>query len=196
MEIRVINYKSSHMDKARTLSIPEGLVYIIGNNGSGKTLLLDAIAGLSKTKSGAVIGNKDNIYLNQSTYFSDKLKTKELLGFTYLLDGKCKGEKDFFEFIIQNLESSLIDEIRKILNKRWGILSGGERKFIYALIILSIERKCYIMDEPFAYVDYDKKKVLIDIIKKKLRDGKSVIVTSHEHMEDMEALHPYKIVLD
>ena len=63
---------------------------------------------------------------------------------------------------------------------QWGMLSGGERKFLYTAILMSIDREWYILDEPFAYVDKSKKKVIWAIINQKIKDGKGIILTSHE----------------
>ena len=193
MNIVVEKVKLSHIDKIINVTIPNGLVYIKGANGAGKTLLLDTIAGLVKNKKGRVYGNENIIYINQSTYFSDKLKTKNLLEFTYYLDGARNNKKEFVAFLKDFLDSSHIGDILEMLEKRWGILSGGERKFIYSVIALSISKDWYIMDEPFAYVDDCRKNILIDIMKARLSEGKNIIITSHETFEAMESLNPYII---
>lgn len=194
MEIR--NVKLSHIDKDINMIVPSGLVYISGKNGAGKTLLLDLIAGLEKLKKGEIVGNENVIYINQSTYFSDKLRVKNLLEFTYFLDGCKRNKEHFIQFAQNTLDKGQIEKLDSLLEKRWGVLSGGERKYIYALIVLSIPKEWYIMDEPFAYIDEEKKKILIDIIKLRLKEGKNIILTSHEYIEEMNALEPKTINID
>ena len=195
MSIEVNDVSLTYINKKVDITIPNGLVYIAGKNGTGKTLLLDTVAGLTKSK-GKIAGNNDVIYINQSTYFSDKLKVKDLLEFTYFLDGNLRKKSDFILFLKKILSDDQISEIAELLDKRWGILSGGERKYIYAIIVLSISKEWYIMDEPFAYIDDEKKKILMEIIRLRLNEGKNVIITSHEYIEEMNELHPEKIEIN
>ncbi len=159
-------------------------------------MLLDAIAGVYKMQSGTVTGNADVIYINQNTYFSEKLKGKDLLTFAYLLDGNSKSQETFYSFVSESTSGFQMDEIRMILEKKWGVLSGGERKYVYSLMGLSVSKQWYILDEPFAYLDKEKKNILIHVIKRRLAEGKNIIITSHEQMEEMEALEPYTIWID
>ena len=55
---------------------------------------------------------------------------------------------------------------------------------IYILILMSINREWYILDEPFAFLDTMKKNMIWDVIDKKLAEGKGVIIVSHEDEQD------------
>ena len=61
------------------------------------------------------------------------------------------------------------------------MMSGGEKKFIYIVILLSVERDWYILDEPFAFLDGDKKDIIWKMINEKISEEKGIILTSHEH---------------
>ena len=67
------------------------------------------------------------------------------------------------------------------------MLSGGERRFIYMLTILSIERKWYILDEPFTNIDKDRRETLKEIIVSMSNFGSNFIITSHDTFEIQEA---------
>ena len=64
------------------------------------------------------------------------------------------------------------ENVKKLSKKQWGMLSGGERKLIYILILMSINREWYILDEPFAFLDTMKKNMIWDVIDKKFSRGK------------------------
>lgn len=161
-----------------------GLNYLKGNNGSGKTLLLDYVSGLRKDTSSTICGNHSIIYINQSIFFSDRLKGADFLKFVNKLDNKGRTVSDFFLFIDKYINET--HTIREMLNKQWGMLSGGEKKFLYITILLSLEREWYILDEPFAFVDEEKKKIIWKIIWKKIYEGKGMILTSHEKDTEIE----------
>lgn len=51
------------------IELKNGINYIKGNNGTGKTLLLDYISGIRKDNTATITGNDSIIYINQSIFF-------------------------------------------------------------------------------------------------------------------------------
>lgn len=159
------------------MEIMEGITYIKGKNGSGKTTLLDCLAGIDKDYLGIIEGNKDVIYLNQQLYFYGRIKSKDLIQFFLGLN----GIKDYMTYYESNVRlKRKKNMLRELYNKPIGLLSGGELKLLYFSIISSMDRSWYIFDEPFAQVDEDGKKDMIDVFTELRREGRSVIITSHE----------------
>lgn len=176
-----------HINKKIDIEFIRGLNYLRGDNGCGKTLLLDYIAGLRKQKKALIQGNESIIYINQNIFFSDRLLGKDFLKFVYRLD-HIKNDKVIFENYIKSFygageESQFVFEL---IEKQWGMLSGGEKNFLYAVILLSLQREWYILDEPFAFVDENRKKILWNMIEAKVYAGKGIILTSHEEREWIE----------
>lgn len=66
------------------------------------------------------------------------------------------------------------------------MLSGGERKFLYAVILLSLDRDWYILDEPFAFVDAARRAMLWEIMNGKVSESKGIILTSHQEDSEIE----------
>ena len=155
-----------HINKKIDIELVRGLNYLRGDNGCGKTLLLDYIAGLRKQKKALIQGNESIIYINQTIFFSDRL-----LG-NYIKSFYGDSEKSKFVF--------------ELIGKQWGMLSCGEKNFLYAVILLSLQREWYILDEPFAFIDETRKKFLWDMIEEKVNVGKGIILTSHEEQEWIE----------
>ena len=82
------------------------------------------------------------------------------------------------------------------MEKQWGLLSGGERKYLYSMVLLSLDREWYILDEPFAYLDTEKKEILWKVIEAFASEGKSVILTSHEEDSRINGSDIHVINLD
>lgn len=173
--------------KQINLELKKSLNYLKGNNGSGKTMLLDYIAGIRHQNSALIQGNESVVYINQNIFFSDRLSGKDFLKFVYQLDNIKNMTKYFNEYINHyyriNEDKTYID---KLMKKQWGMLSGGEKNFLYAVILLSLDREWYILDEPFAFVDENRKKILWVMILKKVKENKGVILSSHEEQEWIE----------
>lgn len=175
-DINIKNLRLPYVEKNVNLCIKRELNYLKGNNGTGKTLLLDYISGIRKDKKAMISGNESILYINQSIFFSDRLLCEDFLKFVYRMEGKMVEVTEF--------EKHNGEHVRTLLKKQWGMLSGGERKLIYILILMSINREWYILDEPFAFLDTMKKNMIWAVIDEKLAEGKGVIIVSHEDEQD------------
>lgn len=185
--IIIENLLLPYIKKNINLRFNRGVNYIRGNNGTGKTLLLDYISGIRHDKKASVTGNESIVYINQSIFFSDRLICQDFLKFVYRLNGGKKKVSDFYIFAEKYYEQNWgKKELDKLLKKQWGMLSGGEKKFAYIMILLSIEREWYILDEPFAFLDVWKKHMIWKIIEGKKSENKGIIITSHEDEREYE----------
>ena len=52
---------------------------IIGNNGNGKTTLLDILAGIVVDDNLKIVGNDNLVYMNQSSFFFDDATCRTLV---------------------------------------------------------------------------------------------------------------------
>lgn len=159
------------------MEITEGVTFIKGRNGSGKTTLLDCLAGIDKDYQGIIEGNKDVIYLNQQLYFYGRLKTEDLIYFFLGLNG-VRNHKAYYESHVRLQRKKSM--LRELYKKRVGLLSGGELKLLYFSIITAMDRDWYIFDEPFAQVDEEGKADMAEVFAELKKEGRSVILTSHE----------------
>lgn len=166
-----------YVNQCVSLEFIRGVNYLQGANGAGKTILLDYIAGLRKDKHKKIKGNNNVIYINQSIFFSDRLRGEDFFEFVYRLEDIKKDKCNIYKNFV--VEQALF-EGKNLLEKQWGMLSGGERRYLYTIILLSLEKDWYILDEPFAFVDEEKKKRLWKLIEEKADAGKGIILTSHE----------------
>ena len=162
------------------IELKRGINYIKGNNGTGKTLLLDYISGIRKDTAATISGNLCPLII--WIVFSNFAFTESALNNGLVVDieywvAAVPLLNDFIDNIFQDRWDK--GKIALLMKKQWGMLSGGERKYIYILILMSIEREWYILDEPFAFLDDEKREIIWYLINIKTAQGKGIILTSH-----------------
>ncbi len=81
----------------------------------------------------------------------------------------------------------------KLWEKQIGMLSGGEKKLLYFLLIMSLDKSWYLLDEPFAGVDEDGQKLMCEIINKRNSEHRGMIIVLHE-MEMLRQLDDYSVM--
>lgn len=177
--ISVDNLYIKEIDRTISVKFSKGINFLKGSNGSGKTLLLDYLSGLRKLKNKKNIKNQNsNIYMRQNFSFYTKITAYEFINFIEKLNGY--SVQHFFNFLeeyVPNYDFNLYKA------KKLGLLSGGERRYLYILAILSIERDLYILDEPFSNIDQETKEELIKLIEKiQYKQNSTFIITSHESL--------------
>ena len=156
---------------------------IIGDNGTGKTTLLDILAGIVVDDNLKIVGNDNLVYMNQSSFFFDRLKVKDNVLFFMKLKGISNGYAYLENF---NRENGQPVDLVRLWNSQIGYLSGGEKRLVYFFTILSLDFAWYLLDEPFAGTDKKNKTKMVNIIKRKIDAGKRFVIVSHDdNISDM-----------
>ena len=181
--LQVENLYIEQIDKTINCNFLEGITHLSGKNGSGKTLLLDYISGLRKLpKNASILNSGSTIYMKQNFRFHNRVILKEFIEFIEKInDQNITAFKKFTQKYFPDFS------YEEIAHTKLGMLSGGERRFIYILTILSIERKWYILDEPFTNIDKDRRETLKEIIVSMSNFGSNFIITSHDTFGIQEA---------
>ncbi len=146
-------------------------IALTGVNGAGKSTLLKTIVGETEPTSGSVsIGPSVRV-----GYFSQHALD--------LLDPK----RTLMEEMSQRLPDASIGYIRNILgaflfsgddvDKKIGMLSGGERSRVLLAIILASPMNFLVLDEPTNHLDIESRETLLKAVKD--FDG-TVLVVSHD----------------
>lgn len=154
---------------------PGELVWLRGQNGSGKTSLLRIAAGLSRPEAGSitVAGGHPGVYIGHANALKDDLTVTESLTFLARLHGLESDSKR----INGALRMLAIHHRRHAFVRT---LSQGQRRRV-ALARLALEREpsLWILDEPFDALDTQGIEAINQLLAAHLASRGSVFLTSH-----------------
>jgi len=196
-----LKYKNNVVLSDVNLSVEEGdILGVIGQSGSGKTSLLNLLAGFIEPTDGEVVyftrttkeerdlnENLSKIkrqvgYTPQHNSFYPKLTVRENL---WHFGRLYNVPKPMLKNNIQNLLNftQLIDHQHKIAEQ----LSGGMQKRLDITCSLIHKPKILILDEPTADLDPILQKEILHLLKEVNAQGMTIIIASH-HLDGIEHL--------
>lgn len=148
-------YGRTEIIHGATLTVPaDGVVAVMGHNGAGKTTLLRAAVGLLPTTFGRILLDGEDItslrpaarvarglaYVPQGQQSFAQLTCAENL--QVVADGRRRGK----QLVADMLE--LFPALVPLLDRRAGLLSGGQRQQLAIARALITEPRMLILDEP------------------------------------------------
>ncbi|RLF17267.1 MAG: hypothetical protein DRJ66_01210 [Thermoprotei archaeon] len=175
-----------------TLNFEGNVVAILGPNGSGKTTFLTILAGIRYPTEGYV-------KVNGFEPYRDRFKAVRYISFMFEkprlpLNVKVK---DLIELILEEREDDgegreLAEKlnIHEFYNEKLYALSSGQAQILGLWVSLACHKGLVIIDEPFAHLDFQRAKALVDIIERR-----GEIIFSTHVPEEAEALADYVIIL-
>ena len=179
-----VNYKNSKFKVSDvSFSIPRGcIVGLIGENGAGKTTIINSILGLQKIESGEIkiFGrnfdiNDTNLKAKIGVSFSETYLNKNLKIFQVekIYKGLYKNwYSDYFNFILEKFGLSKTKKISEC--------SSGMQKILSIALSLSYNPQLLIFDEPTTTLDPVRRKDILGIFQEFVLDeNKTVIFSSH-----------------
>lgn len=160
-----------------SFQIEEGSVTVIGGeNGSGKSVLMNIIAGLEKPTSGKI-----HSFAKAGLVFQEA--DTQILGETPREDISFgpKNQKKSKIQVEQAVENSLEQVgLSKKADYPARFLSGGEKRRLAVACMLAMELPVIIFDEPYANLDYGGVKQVNALVKRLHEQKKTVIILTHE----------------
>lgn len=151
-----------HFRLSADFSLKNEFVTLVGKSGSGKTTILNAIAGLIKPEFG-------EISINEKVVFSDKGVSvptqKRNIGYVfqdYALFPHMTVEKNIFYGVTKSKRSKVtkhVDnllnllDIKHLINRLPMNLSGGEKQRVALIRALANRPHALLLDEPFSALD-------------------------------------------
>lgn len=162
-----------------------GLLYILGENGCGKSSLLRLLCGLLIPEIGDVFWNGQSIKQESEAYHSnlfylghlnglkDDLTALENLQLSAKLAGNDVGED-------QVLAALTAIGIARCANLPVRVLSQGQKRRVALARLWLTDSQLWILDEPFAALDAASINVLASHLTQHLSNGGMSIVTTHQ----------------
>ena len=189
-----INKENSHdVLHHVNLEIQDGeFVIISGTSGSGKTTLLNILGLIDRATGGNYILNGENItdmndnahaelrnkmfgYVFQSFYLIDELNIVENVCVPAGYAGERKKERN-----------KRAEELLKVVglgdkvHSRPSQLSGGEKQRVASARALINNPNIILADEPTGNLDSNNSRIVMELLKKKYIEGKTIIMVTHD----------------
>jgi ATP-binding cassette, subfamily F, member 3 len=146
-------------------------IALVGPNGAGKSTMIRLLAGIEELTAGErVVGERV-----QLGYFAQDLS--EALDYKQtVFDELSSGAQGMTTTEIRNLLGAMLfsgDDV----NKRAGVLSGGERGRLALAKVLAHRNNCLLLDEPTNNLDIIAKETLLEALN---RFPGTVVIVSHD----------------
>ena len=185
------SFKNNEVLKDVSFKISDGeIVCLLGNNGAGKTTIINCILKMIKADSGIILLNgRDIRAIKNRCYFSqinalletsinvyDFLSGRENIEyFAGLMNLKKKDFKEKAEKYIHDFE------LEEFINEPVGTYSRGMQQKLALITTLISSPKLLLLDEPTLGLDIKSKLSVISILNKIVEEEKiSVLLTSHQ----------------
>ncbi|MFH0760500.1 MAG: ABC transporter ATP-binding protein [Bacteroidota bacterium] len=173
-----------------TMHIHQGdYVVLLGDSGSGKTVLLEIMAGLIKPDQGEIL-YQDNLITHDpirnrpfGIVFQDlalfpHMTVRENLAYPLKSKGLSKNEIQ-----TEVLSQAGKFEINHLLERPISGLSGGERQRTALARTLANNPACLLLDEPLTAIDVRIRKEIGSLLQWLNRNGQTIIHVTHDYLE-------------
>ena len=168
-------YSNKRIFENFSLEIPENkILCVLGESGTGKTTLLNILAGLTDYE-GSIDPPQDNCaYVFQSARLLPHLTARENLRYT--------AQNDVTEKDIDEISEKL--ELKEFENRKARNLSGGEKQRVAMARAFLSPANLLLMDEPFSSLDIALKLRLISVFAKTWKENKKTTVFVTHDIEE------------
>lgn len=181
-----IEKKLNHFILNVDFTVENEILCIMGESGSGKTSILNSIAGL-------LTPDKGEIILDDNILFSDTINLKPQernIGYVFqdyaLFPNMSVKDNIFFMNPDKDYANSLIEKlgIEYLLENFPNTLSGGEKQKVSIVRALANKPRLLLMDEPFSSIDEKfKNKFYEELIEIKKSLDIPIIMVTHNRVE-------------
>jgi ABC-type multidrug transport system ATPase subunit len=168
------------------------IIGLLGRNGSGKSTLLKILFGTLYTDYKHISVNGEYLYqpykkrgvisfLHQDNFLPKHLTVKKVI--------------QFFDQTPANPEFLDDQILSRVYNTKIRNLSGGESRYLEIKLILSLDSKFVLLDEPFNGIS----PIHIDMVKEMIRQQatkKGIVLTDHDYRNVLDVANKYMILYD
>ena len=197
------SFKAKEVLKNLNFSIKEGeIVCLLGNNGAGKTTVINCILRMIQADSGSILlDGRDIFTYKNKEYFS---KVNALLESSVNVYDYLTGWQNIEYFSgLLNIDSGnekiktyiSLFELEEAIHEAVGTYSRGMRQKLALLIALMSSPKLLLLDEPTLGLDIQSKLSVIQILNTIIKTEKiAVLLTSHQ-MDVVQKLQSRILIL-
>jgi urea transport system ATP-binding protein len=186
-----VSYQGSRILRGVSLTVPErSLVCLMGRNGVGKTTTLKSIVGLVKTDTGSVLLDGKELvgmapdararqgigYVPQGRDIFPHLTVWENLKIGLVIHG-VKGTEPVEKVL------ELFPILKEFLQRKGGVLSGGQQQQLAIARALLTDPKILILDEPTEGIQPNIIDLIGDTLLKIKKEGKLSILLVEQYLD-------------
>jgi ABC-type multidrug transport system ATPase subunit len=167
---------------------PGELVAIVGGSGAGKTMLLEALAGVRPAEQGEVLFDGVDLYADLDAFRSllgyvpqddiihAELPVERTLRYAARLRLPSASKAEIDAAVDGALRSLLLEERARV---RVGALSGGQRKRASIAVELLTRPQAFFLDEPTSGLDPASSAELLRVLRDLADAGSTIVFTTH-----------------
>ncbi|MCG8465323.1 MAG: ABC transporter ATP-binding protein [Xanthomonadales bacterium] len=191
-----LSYGKVEVLKQLQLSIPKGqIIAILGPNGAGKTSLINILLGLTKANTGRaqVLGEAPGS-------MAAKLRLGVVLQHAELAENLSVAEliqlfRQYYPAPLGLTELLQRAGLTHLKSRRYGKLSGGEKRRVQFALALAGDPELIFLDEPTTGLDIQSRQQLWSQIRQCAEQGRTVVLTTH-YLEEADQLAHRIVVMN
>jgi len=191
LELKHISKKLGNFEiRQASVKVMQGnYCVILGKSGSGKSLLLELIAGILSPDEGQIVLQGSDITGFKTNHRQIGLVFQDYALFPHLsvYDNIAyalkvqKSKPDIMKKRVLKLSEEM--EISHLLNRRPESLSGGEKQRVALARTMASNPKILLLDEPLVSLDVQLRAGIMGLLRKIHHKGQTIIHVTHDYEE-------------
>jgi ABC-2 type transport system ATP-binding protein len=163
------------------------VVALLGPNGAGKTTAVKLLLGLMPPNSG-----RARVFGGDPTNPENRMRTGAMLQVARVPETlRVREHIDLFSAYypkpMDAAEVLVAAGLEKLRDRKFGDLSGGQRQRVLFALAICGDPDLLFLDEPTVGLDVEARRMLWDEIRKMVKRGKTVLLTTH-YLQEADAL--------
>ena len=165
---------------------PGELLLLEGQNGSGKTSLMRAIAGMLSLESGEIFWNGNDVSRQRQEFHGELVWIAHRTG---LKGDLTLVENLRFEASLRpqaNIDPATVYErlgISRLKTLPLRALSAGQQRRVALARMLLADVPLWLMDEPFTNLDREGRKLVVELVEEHLAKGGMCVMAAHQDVD-------------
>jgi len=178
----------------------EDYFILLGGSGSGKSMLLEIISGITIPDSGKIFLNETDITYekiqkrNMAFVYQDQVLFPHLTVFQNIAYPLHCRKKKSSEIKNEVKKLAVLVEISHLLNRKPETLSGGEAQRVALARALATEPECLLLDEPLSNIDTSLRYELRSLLRKINKQGQTIIHVTHDYEEAISLANKIAVI--